>query len=41
MRTDQSKRFSVAKGMILALVISLAMWLESRSSFADERRSGE
>jgi hypothetical protein len=27
MRTDQSKRFSVAKGMILALVISLAMWL--------------
>ncbi len=27
MRTDQSKRFSLAKGMILALVISLAMWL--------------
>ncbi len=27
MRTDQSKRFSLAKGMTLALVISLAMWL--------------
>ena len=27
MRTDQSKRFSLAKGMILALVTSLAMWL--------------
>jgi len=27
MRTDQSKRFSVAKGMVLALIISLAMWL--------------
>ena len=27
MRTDQRKRFSVAKGMILALVLSLAMWL--------------
>ena len=27
MRTDQSKRFSVAKGMVLALIISLVMWL--------------
>jgi len=27
MRTNQSKRSSVAKGMFLALVISLVMWL--------------
>jgi hypothetical protein len=27
MRTSENKRFSVAKGLLLALVISLAMWL--------------
>ncbi|HVU31511.1 MAG TPA: hypothetical protein VHE36_14025 [Sphingomicrobium sp.] len=27
MRTDQSKRFSVVKGMALALLVSLAIWL--------------